>query len=119
MLPATHSEGCFGILIESDAKRVAYFPDTAALAPEAAERLEGIDALLLDATFNGANWLPYSHNSIAQAIKTARTIQAKHTFLTHLSMHYDEPITTAELEAGLAAHGGAISAAYDGLKLDL
>jgi hypothetical protein len=40
-------------------------------------------------------------------------------YLTHLSMHYDKPITLAKLEARLEPYQGAIVVACDGMRLSL
>jgi phosphoribosyl 1,2-cyclic phosphate phosphodiesterase len=151
-LPATHSAGALGFLLEPNAapdasllqesriepegsdtqgsdtqgsdmqsstKRLAYFPDTGPLSPEVLERLRDIDVLVIDATFNGNNWMPASHHSIDEAIILAQSLNAHQTYLTHLSMHYDEPITTAELEAYLAPYQGTVVAAFDGLVISI
>jgi phosphoribosyl 1,2-cyclic phosphate phosphodiesterase len=133
-LPATHSEGAFGFLIEvheqgsgqsggrargQDGRRIAYFPDTGPLPQQTLERLTDLDILIFDATFNGANWMPHSHHSIDEAIALARELAPKRTFLTHLTMHYDEPITLAELEKKLEPYQGSIAVAHDGMSLSL
>jgi phosphoribosyl 1,2-cyclic phosphate phosphodiesterase len=133
-LPATHSEGAFGFLIETRGRnngrnggrtrsrngwRVAYFPDTGPLSQQTLERLIDLDILIFDATFNGANWMPRSHHSIDEAIALAQTLAPKRTFLTHLTMHYDEPITLAELERKLEPYQGGIAVAYDGMQIPL
>jgi phosphoribosyl 1,2-cyclic phosphate phosphodiesterase len=117
-LPAAHSEGAFGFLIET-AQKVAYFPDTGPLPPQTRERLDGLDVLIIDATFNGRNWMPSSHHTIDEAIALAHGLGVRHTYLTHLTMHYDEPITRAELEEKLGPYGGDIGLAFDGLRLTL
>jgi phosphoribosyl 1,2-cyclic phosphate phosphodiesterase len=121
-LPATHSKGAFGFAIaasDGQGPRVAYFPDTATLTPATAERLMGIDILLIDASFNGENWMPTTHHSIDEAIVTAQALRAGRTYLTHLSMHYSTPISSAELAERLAPFGERIQAAFDGLTLTL
>ncbi len=143
-LPATHGEQTFGFLIEKNIditaneasrlagtttiqtdqskariKRIAYFPDTGPLSAEVMRQLRGIDILIIDATFNGSNWMPDSHLNIDEAIALAQKLKAKKTFLTHLSMHYDEPITAAELQALLTPYEGSILAANDGLEIPL
>jgi phosphoribosyl 1,2-cyclic phosphate phosphodiesterase len=125
-LPATHGTQTFGFLIEklsgegtAGSRRIAYFPDTGPLAPEVLERLKGVEVLIMDATFNGRNWMPKSHHTIDEAVRLAQELGAKKTFLTHLTMHYDEPITARELQELLAPHEGAILAANDGLEIAL
>jgi phosphoribosyl 1,2-cyclic phosphate phosphodiesterase len=118
-LPATHSLGAMGFIIEASGSKVAYFPDTGVLQPAVADALQGLDVLILDATFNGNNWMPGSHNSIDEAITVAHRLSPGVTYLTHLSMHYDEPVTSAELEDKLAPYDGRIRLAYDGLRISL
>jgi phosphoribosyl 1,2-cyclic phosphate phosphodiesterase len=137
-LAATHSEGAFGYLIETGnatngnatnggvGTRTAYFPDTGTLKPQtdAALRERQIDTLIIDATFNGANWMPTSHHTIDDAIVLSQSLGARRTFLTHLSMSYDTPITLVELNDKLATINGAqqgtnVSAAHDGLTINI
>ncbi|MDR3053010.1 MAG: hypothetical protein LBU48_04030, partial [Coriobacteriales bacterium] len=77
------------------------------------------DFLIIDATFNGSNWMPDTHHSIDGAIALAQRVGARTTYLTHLSMHYDTPITLAELEQKLAPYNGTIKVAFDGLTITL
>jgi phosphoribosyl 1,2-cyclic phosphate phosphodiesterase len=143
-LPAVHGEGTFGFLIEIGAapggasaaapgeqgteqeapgagrqvpSRIAYFPDTGPLLQQTLEYLSGLDLLIIDATFNGANWMPVSHHSIGEAIAFSRELAPRCTYLTHLAMHYDEPITLVELEEQLKPYRGTVRVAFDGLHL--
>ena len=116
-LPAAHAPGTFGYLIETDAARLFYASDTAMLPPETAERVRGVDALILDSTFWKTNWNPESHHSVQQTIEEGLSLEAKRIFLTHLAMHYDEPITLAELEEYLAPYEGRVLPALDGMRL--
>jgi phosphoribosyl 1,2-cyclic phosphate phosphodiesterase len=118
-LPATHSKGAFGFLIETAHTRVADFPDTGPLVSRSLEALGDLDILIIDATFNGANWMPASHHTIDEAIALALRIKPARTYLTHLTMHYDEPITLAELEKRLRPYRGDIRVAFDGFSLTL
>lgn len=128
-LPAAHGIETFGFLIEKcaqtgesaakPARRVAYFPDTGPLSQEVKQQLEGIDILIIDATFNGNNWMPTTHHSIDEAVDLALELGAKQTFLTHLSLHYDEPITTRELQEYLMPYNGTVLIPQDGLEITL
>ncbi|MDR1082992.1 MAG: MBL fold metallo-hydrolase [Coriobacteriales bacterium] len=131
-LPAAHSKGAFGFLIEPQGEespaaptstsppvRVAYFPDTGPLPPQTLKRLSALDILIIDATFNGKNWMPDSHHTIDEAIACALALGAECTYLTHLTMHYDKPITLEELKEKLKPYQGAIRVAYDGLGVPL
>jgi phosphoribosyl 1,2-cyclic phosphate phosphodiesterase len=116
-LPATHTKGSYGYLIETGATKVGYFPDTGPLCDSTIEWLKGVDILIIDATFNGDNWMPNVHLSVDGAIEEALKLKPRTTYLTHLSMHYDTPVTTAQLEQKLAKYNGAIQLAYDGLSI--
>jgi phosphoribosyl 1,2-cyclic phosphate phosphodiesterase len=121
-LPAAHGRETFGFLIETAHSRTAYFPDTGPLPQQARAYLEGLerlDTLIIDATFNGANWMPHEHHTIDEAAALIEVLGARRGYLTHLSMHYDEPITLARLEERLRAFGGTVAVAHDGLRLAL
>lgn len=126
-IAATHCPGCFGYLIEvapeashaGRATRVAYLPDTAYPCPETYHAIEGVDILIIDATFNGGNWMPTQHLDVDKAAGLADELGVGHCYLTHLSMQFDEPITLDELDAKLAARGTRTTAARDGLRIDL
>ncbi|MCM1565493.1 MAG: MBL fold metallo-hydrolase [Dehalobacter sp.] len=116
-LPARHSTLTAGFVLESG-RKAAYFTDTSGLPDSTAARIKGTDYLICDATFHGDNWYPHSHMSIKEAIKLGRDVEAKQTILTHLAMHYSEPVTVTELENQLRNHPG-VSLAYDGMTIDL
>ena len=97
--------------------RMAYFPDTGPLPLQTLECLYDLDTLIIDSTFSGANWMPKKHHSIDEAIALAEQLGPKQTYLTHLAMHFDEPITLKELTDRLSVYNGAISVAYDGLRI--
>ena len=50
-----------------------------------------------------------------ECIEEALELNAGKLYLTHLAMHYDEPVTLAELEAYLKQYDGRVEAAADGL----
>jgi phosphoribosyl 1,2-cyclic phosphate phosphodiesterase len=119
-LETAHVPGTVGWLMETAAgKRTAYIPDTGPLPASTAEIVHGIDTLILGATFWGRNWMPEDHLSVEEAVKIGLQLQVKQLYLTHLSMHYDKPITNRELEAYLHEHGEHIHVAYDGLRIEL
>jgi len=96
-LPARHGIETAGFLVESPGTRLAYFPDTAGLDSEVKLELKKLDWFICDATFTGDNWFPDSHMSIDQAINLGRDIDAKTTVLTHLAIHYSQPVTADDL----------------------
>ncbi len=124
-LAASHCPGAMGYLIEVPAalshdgtgKKVAYFPDTSRPPEETLEAISGVDVLVIDATFNGGNWMPAQHLDIDSAVALADELDVASAYLTHLSMQFDEPITLTELDARLA--GTRASAARDGMRLSL
>jgi phosphoribosyl 1,2-cyclic phosphate phosphodiesterase len=121
-LPATHGAETFGFLIETAHTRVAYFPDTGPLSQPTRDHLKDagqLDALIIDATFNGGNWMPQEHHSTDEAVALIQELDARRGYLTHLSMHYDEPTTLAALEARLAPWRDIVAIAYDGMYLQL
>lgn len=119
-LPVTHAPGTYGYLMEGpDGRRTFYASDTGALPPATAERVRGVDALIMDATFWGRNWNPESHHSVQETIEEGLTLGAGTVYLTHLAMHYDTPVTLAELETHLEPYGGRVRPAADGLTIAL
>ena len=118
-LPVTHAPGTYGYLIETPETRMFYASDTAKLPPETAERVRGCDILAMDATFWKRNWNPNDHHSIQECIEEGLGLDAKLVYLTHMCMHYDEPITVAQLEAYLGQYDGRVRAAYDGLAFEI
>ncbi|UWG98205.1 MBL fold metallo-hydrolase [Dehalobacter sp. DCM] len=116
-LPANHSRQTAGFVLEAK-QRLAYFTDTAGLPEETAARIRGIDYLICDATFYKDNWYPHSHQSVAQAIQLGQDLNAQSTILTHMAMHYSEPVTVAQLTEQLQAYSSAVLA-YDGMVITL
>jgi phosphoribosyl 1,2-cyclic phosphate phosphodiesterase len=118
-LPVSHAPGTFGYLIESPQTSLFYASDTGRLEPACAERVRGVDILVMDATFWKRNWSPTAHHSVQEAIEEGFELDAGCIYLTHLAMHYDEPITLAALEEYLVQFGGRVKVAVDGLGLPL
>ncbi len=134
-LPAAHAPGTFGYLIEipkpesttvatsPEYTRIAYFPDTGVLPEQTRPYVNDLDILIHDATFNGRNWMPQSHTTIDEVVDLALEIHPKVTYLTHLALHYDTPITVMELQTKLdevnRAHGCDIRIAFDGTAIQL
>ncbi len=124
-IAARHCPGAFGYLIDVPAaystdsrdKKVAYIPDTAWPCQQTCQIVEGADILVVDATYNGGNWTPEQHLSIDDAVALAGELGVGQCYLTHLSMQFDEPITTEELDNKI--DGTNVYAAYDGLRISL
>jgi phosphoribosyl 1,2-cyclic phosphate phosphodiesterase len=116
-LEVTHSPGTFGLLVKTRHGRAAYIPDTGPLPPATLEAIRGVETLILGASFWGRNRLPEDHLSVEEALIVARDIGPKEFYLTHLSMHYDSPVTNHELESYLAPFGDSFQIARDGLSI--
>ena len=116
-LEVTHSPGSFGLLVKTKRGRAAYIPDTGPLPPATSEAIRGVETLILGASFWGRNRLPEDHLSVEEALSIARDIRPKEFYLTHLSMHYDSPVTNRELESYLAPFGESFRVARDGLSI--
>lgn len=117
VLPAHHSIETGGIFLEGK-ERVAYFTDTAGLPEISARQIQRSETLICDATFNGENWFTHSHMNWQEAVALGKHVQAKHTVLTHLSMHYSTPTTVAQLQEKLKSYSG-VSVAYDGMSFEI
>lgn len=118
-LPVTHAPGTYGYLMETADTRLFYASDTGPLPPETAEAIHGVDVLAMDATFWKRNWNADAHHSVQECIEEGLALEAGTIYLTHLCMHYDEPITCAELEAYLERYEGRVKMASDGLTFPI
>lgn len=115
-LPVTHAPGTYGYLIETPATTMFYASDTGRLPEQTAERVRGCDIIAMDATFWKRNWSPDAHHSMQECIEEGLELGAGTLYLTHVALHYDEPVTVAELEEYLKQYGGRVRLAYDGLS---
>ena len=116
-LPAVHGTQTAGFICEGT-KRLAYFPDTARLSSDVAKELRGVDYWIGDATFNGRNWMEHSHMNIEQMIEQGHEIDAVQIIPTHMSMHYDTPITSKKLLAAFKSHKN-VTLSYDGMVIEI
>ena len=115
-LPVQHAQGTYGYLIETEETRLFYASDTGKLPDETAERVRGVDILAMDATYWKDNGYPQNHHSVQETIEEGLALDAGKIYLTHLCMHYSEPITLAELEEYCAQYDGRVAPAADGLS---
>ena len=117
--PVTHAPGTVGYLLETPRTRLFYASDTARLPEATAELIAGCDILAMDATFWKRNWNEDAHHSIQECIEEGLELDAKRIYLTHMCMHYDEPITYTELTEYLKQYDGRVVAAMDGMTLEI
>ena len=118
-LPVAHAPGTYGFLIETEETSLFYASDTGKLPPETAERIRGVDVLAMDATYWKENGYPANHHSVQECIEEGLELDAGKIYLTHLCMHYSEPITLAQLEEYLTQYDGRVEPASDGLSFAL
>jgi len=116
-LPARHGIETAGFLIESGQRKLAYFPDTAGLDETPQKLLGNLDWFICDATFSHDNWFPDSHMSLPQTIALGNHLGAQETVLTHLAMHYSQPVTNRDLN-NLIATEPQVRLATDGLTFE-
>lgn len=91
----------------------AYLTDCSRIPDETVESLKGVTHLILD----GLRFRPHrTHFTIPQAAATARQLNIKETWLTHISHDVEHERTSQEL---LDQHGGKVNLAYDGLTVQL
>ena len=65
-------------------------------------------------------WQIQPHDtSVQETIEEGLALDAGKIYLTHLCMHYSEPITLAELEEYCAQYDGRVAPAADGLSFEI
>ena len=117
-LPVHHAPGTFGYLVETPETRLFYASDTGPLPEETRERIRGVDVLAMDATY----WKSCptdQHQSVQECVEAGLELDAGKIYLTHLCMHYAEPVTLIELERWCEQYGGRVAPAADGLSFDI
>lgn len=108
------SHGSFetlGLVFEEveSGKRFAYFTDCNSVSEEAVKIAQGVDLAALD----GLRERPHvAHMSIDQAVEASRRIQAKRTYLVHMTHDVDHATTEARLPEG-------VRLAYDDLVVEV
>jgi phosphoribosyl 1,2-cyclic phosphate phosphodiesterase len=115
----SHASGSLGFLILHEGRRTAYLPDTGPLPESTKTQLVGVDNLVLDCTFWGDNLYPNDHLAFHQTLQLGDELHAGTLYLTHLSMHYSQPVTSREIEESIAPYAGRVRLAYDGLRVAL
>ncbi len=88
---------------------IAYCTDTNRIPPESLPLLQGLDVLILDALRHKPH---PTHFSLDEAVETARQLQARRTYFTHMSHDLEHEATNRALPEGMEL-------AYDGLRLPL
>ena len=87
--------------------KFAYCTDVNEISEEAFNCLMGLDVLVLGAL----RYRPHpTHFNLEEAVEVAKKINAKRTYLTHLSHEFDHDSLARDLPAG-------IEPAYDGMRI--
>ena len=108
ILPSRVMHGRLPILGYRIGGKLGYVTDMLTLPDESYECLKGVEILVM----NALRPKPHpTHQSIAEALQAARRIDAKETYLVHMSHHAG---LHAEIERDLPPH---IHFAYDGLAI--
>lgn len=107
VLPTLHLHGRLPVLSFLIEGRFAYVTDVSAIPEETKARLRGVDTLVLGTVRREPH---PSHFSLQEALDAAKELEARQTYLTHLSHHFSHAALSAELPEGVAL-------AYDGMTL--
>jgi phosphoribosyl 1,2-cyclic phosphate phosphodiesterase len=105
-IPLTHGKDTiFGFRFGN----VAYLTDHSEIPEASLERLHGLDVLFLDALRHKPH---PTHSTVELSVKTARLLQPRRTYFTHMCHDLGHAATEALLPPG-------IFLAYDGLEIDV
>jgi len=96
----------FGAESGSERKLIAYLSDCSAVPNEIAQKILGVECLIIDALREKPH---PTHLSVAQALEVATRVQAKETYFIHIAHELAQ-----SFEENLPPH---THIAYDGLKL--
>lgn len=121
-IPVDHCPGCFGYLITAPSgSRTFYAPDTAALKPKVKEALQGVDKLIMDATFWGDAGNYKTHHSVQQTVAEGLELDAGQIYLTHFAPHICQPEENTEelLAEYVKQFDGRVIIARDGMQVEL
>lgn len=122
-LPLNHAPGTFGYLITTpQGRRTFYAPDTAALRDDVIEALQGVDALIMDATYWGENGRPETHRSAQETVHLGLDVLgAGRVYLQHLAPHMSAPDDNwiEDMYEYAAGFDGRVVVAEDGMQVTL
>ncbi len=122
-LPLEHCPGCVGWLVTTPhGTRAFYAPDTAALKPEVVEVLQGVDTLVMDATFWKNVGTHRTHHLVRDTIDEGLNLLGAHrVVLQHLAPHMCDPGVDeiAEIYEYARRFDGRVIVAEDGMELEI
>ena len=107
-LPVEHAGiETYGYRLEADGRTLGYVPDCHRLNAEVAQRLRGLDCLVLD----GLRRKPHpTHFSLDQSVAELKRLGARRSFITHMTHDLDYETTRLALPPGIVIP-------YDGLEV--
>jgi len=107
-LPVRHGkETIYGFRIDGDSRRIGYIPDCNGIPDETFQKLENMDAMILDGLRPQEH---PTHFSIDEAVEMLGRIGARQSFITHLTHNSEHH----ELQARL---GDAVTVPWDGMSV--
>jgi len=98
-----------GYRLEADGRTLGYVPDCHQLSESAAQRLRGLDAMILDGLRRKSH---PTHFTLDQSIAELQRLGARRSFITHMTHDLDFETTAQVLPTG-------IEIPYDGLTVDM
>ena len=113
----------FGYRVSDDSSSIAYVPDhapAAGVSDAALEAMQGVDVLIHDAQFldhERPRAVDYGHATIDEAIDLAEKVGAGHLVLFHHGPHRTD--VALDQIAEEFRHDGYVTAAHEGMTLDL
>ena len=109
-LPVEHAGiETYGYRLEADGRTLGYVPDCHRLGAAAAQRLRGLDCLILD----GLRRKPHpTHFALAESVAELKRLGARRSFITHMTHDLDHETTAQSLPSG-------IEPPYDGLIVEV
>lgn len=115
LLPVSHTNSSFGILIQGEGKRIFWAPDFKTFPAETINILKKIDLVAMDGS--ELKIPTTNHQTIEEGIQLGRRLDAKKTYFIHLG---HRTLPHKELEKFVKKRGGSrFEVAYDGLEIKL
>lgn len=109
-LPVSHGmDTIYGFLVEAAGKRLGYIPDCNGIPDETLQLLNNMDAMILDGLRPEKH---PTHFSIGESVEMLSRIEAKQSFITHLTHNSDHH----ELQTHL---GDTVIVPWDGLEVKI
>jgi len=112
-LKVEHSTDTIGFIFEYKGKKVVYIPDCSKIRDK--DKIHDADIFIIDSTREFGRKSDDLHISIEDAMKLAKELNARETYLTHLGHHHER----YEILQKKVFEMGRFYVAYDGLEIKL